>query len=75
MTEDQVRSLVRKRIAPHARRKGSTGLTAWCKAKGITKSHASEFMRGQRSPTSDLLNALNLEYGIVRKRKPKGQSV
>lgn len=68
MTDDQVRDLIRKRAARHAKRKGSTGITAWARAKGVTKSHLSEFLAGKRSPTTDVLDALGLEYRIVRKR-------
>jgi hypothetical protein len=69
MTEQQVRELVRQRAARFAINRGSTGLTEWCRRKGIAKSHASEFMRGLRAPTNDLLSALGLEYRIVRKRR------
>lgn len=69
MNEGEVRDLVRKRAARHAEREGSTGVTAWAKAKGVRKSHLSEFMTGKRAPTTDLLDALGLEWRIMRKRR------
>jgi hypothetical protein len=75
MSEEQVRELVRKRAARFAKRKGSTGFSAWCRHNGVAKSHASEFMRGIRGPTSDLLSALGLEYRIARKHaRPNGSA-
>jgi len=68
MSEDEVRELVRKRSARHVKRLRSTGVTAWGKAHGISKGHLSEFMTGKRAPTTDILNALNLEWRIVRRR-------
>lgn len=61
MTEDQVRALVDRKARPNRNQ--------WCEATGVRKSHLSEFMAGKRRPTTDVLNALGLEYRIVRKRK------
>ncbi len=69
MTPDAVRALVQKRARRHAARKNSTGVTAWGKAHGVAKSHLSEFMAGKRLPTTDILDALNLEWRIVRRRQ------
>jgi hypothetical protein len=68
MREEEVRDLILRRAARYANRKGSTGVTAWGKAHGVSRSHLSEFMAGKRGPTSDVLDTLNLEWRIVRKR-------
>jgi hypothetical protein len=69
MTEEQVRSLVLRRARPFAGRAGSTGVRAWAEAHGILTGHVSEFLSGKRGPATKMLNALGLEYRIVRKRK------
>lgn len=69
MTEDEVRALVTKRAAPFARRRESTGECGWAEHHGIARSHLSEFMTGARGPASSILDALNLEWRIVRKRR------
>lgn len=69
MTEDQVRALLLKRARPFAVNHGSTGVRAWREHHGVANPHASEFMRGKRSPASDLLAALRLEYRIVRQSR------
>ena len=66
MTLDQVRNLLRKRIAPYRGKRG-IGLRPWCAAQGVNVSHASEFLDGRRLPTTDLLNALDLEWRVMRK--------
>lgn len=64
MTEDDVRQLVRLRMKQHVKgRKGSTGFTAFCRAHGVNKAHASNFMNGLKRPGTDLLNALGLVVG------------
>ena len=60
MTADEVRALMDKRVKP--------SLTEWCRVHGVAKSHASEFLNGKRLPTTDLLDALGLEWRICRKR-------
>jgi hypothetical protein len=67
MTEDQVRAMVMEAIKPFAKGITHTGFTHWCRASGVKLSHASEFMNGKRSPTTDLLDALGLEYRIMPK--------
>lgn len=69
MTEDQVRELFVRRLEKHRGRRGSIGLRPWCRAHGVTVSHASEFLGGRRLPTTDVLDALGLEWRITRKRK------
>lgn len=68
MTPDDVREMLRVEFAKHIDRKGSTGMTAWAADWGVKKSHLSSFMTGKRdTPTSDVLNALGLEWRITRK--------
>lgn len=46
----------------------STGIAKWCKKHGVSKPHTSEFLSGKRVlPTSDILDALGLEWRIERK--------
>lgn len=71
MSGDEVRALIVRRAARHAKRRGSTGVTAWGQANGVSRSHLSEFMAGKRAPTTDILDALNLEWRIVRKAKSR----
>ena len=61
MSADQVRKILARRIA-------NTNLSAWCRENGVDRSHASEFLNGKRALASDLLAALDYEWGIVRKR-------
>lgn len=69
MSEEQVRVLLLRRAKPFAKRKGSTGVTAWCKHYGITNTHVSEFMNGKRAPASDMLDALGLVRSYSRKAR------
>lgn len=69
MTENQVRELLLRRIEKFRNRRGSIGLRPWCKANAVAISHASEFLNGKRLPTTDLLDALGLEWRIVRKHR------
>lgn len=70
MTEEDVRALLLKRAKLFAgKRIGSSGVTRWCAAHGIAKSHVSDFLHGKRGPSTAMLNALSLEWSIVRKRK------
>lgn len=66
MREDDVAELLNQASAPYAKNKGSSGLTAWCKAHGVNKSHASEFVNRKRRPGGDLLAALGLEVTYTR---------
>lgn len=69
MTEEDVRALITKRAAPYARKRGSTGEFGWAQHHGIIRSHLNEFMNGARGPSTSILDALGLEWRIVRKRK------
>jgi len=70
MTQEEVRALVRLHMQQHATRKGSTGFRAWCIAHGVAVAHASQWMRGeQKTPPSDVLDALGLEVSYVFKRR------
>lgn len=62
MTENEVRILLRKAINDLG------GVRAWCRAADVRcNSHVSEFLTGKRSPSSEVLDALGLEYRIVSK--------
>lgn len=67
MTLDDVRRMLLRRAARYAKNKGSTGVRAWCGLHGVTTSHAFEFINHIRNPTTDLLNALGLEWRVMRK--------
>jgi len=68
MTLEQVRKLVARECRPYQGQKGF-GLRKWCEAKGVAQTHASDFMSGKRNPGSDLLEALGLEWRVMRKRR------
>lgn len=68
MTLEAVRELLLRRAKGASRFKNAIGVKAWCKANGVSDSHASEFLNGQRLPASDLLEALGLEWRIMRKK-------
>lgn len=70
MTEDQVRALLLRRAKPFAVNKGTTGVRNWCEAHGVINTHVSDFLLGKRRAPNDLIEALGLEYRIVRKRRP-----
>ena len=65
MTIDQLRDLVAHAIEPYSKSERFSGLTRWCNAHGVCKSAASQFMSGKRGPSSDLLDALGLEWQLV----------
>lgn len=65
MTIDQVRELLAQAIEPYSKSERFSGLTRWCNAHGVCKSAASQFMSGKRGPSSDLLDALGLEWQLV----------
>lgn len=69
MSEDDVRAMIRRKAKRHAKRAGSTGVTAWGKAHGLSRGHLSDFMNGHRGPVTAILDALGLEWRICRKRK------
>ncbi len=72
MTSDEVRALLLKRAARYAKNRGSSGVTGWARHHGISKGHVSEFLAGKRLPTTAILDALNLEWRISRKRRIGG---
>jgi len=69
MTLDEVRNKVREEAfefqGTGARGRKGFGLRGWCEYHGVAVGHASEFLNGKRGPTSDLLEALGLEWRIV----------
>lgn len=69
MSEEQVRALLLKRAKRFAKRRGSTGVTAWCSHHGVTSTHVSEFLNGKRAPASDMLDALGLARSYSRKAR------
>ena len=66
MSADDVRKLLLKRAAEYRTHRGF-GLRGWCAEHGVSPTHASEFLNGKRGPTSNLLEALGLEWRITRK--------
>ncbi len=69
MTLDQVRSMLITRAKKYQIYANTTGVTAWCTAHGVSKARVSEFLSGKRNPTSDILDALNLEWRVMRKKR------
>jgi hypothetical protein len=67
VTLDQVRELLLRRAAPFAANKGSTGIYGWCEAHGVNRTHVSDFMNAKRMPGNDMLDALGLEWRVMRK--------
>jgi hypothetical protein len=67
MTLEAVRRLLLRRAKGASRYKNVTGVKAWCKTHGVANSHASEFLNGKRLPTADLLEALGLEWRVMKK--------
>lgn len=71
MTLDAVRNLLLRKCRPYAEGTHTGfGLTPWCEAYGVARTHASDFLAGKRNPGSDLLDALGLEWVIARKKSP-----
>lgn len=68
MTNEDVRKLLLRRAKPYRKYRGTTGVKPWCEAHGVHASHVSDFMTGNRNPAPDLLEALGLEWRIMRKR-------
>lgn len=69
MTDDAVRALLLKRAKRFAKYRGATGVIGWCHKHGVSRSHTNEFLNGKRGAATDLLDALGLEYRIVRKTR------
>lgn len=67
MTLESVRKLLLRRAKGSAKYKNSTGVKAWCTENGVQNSHACEFLNGKRLPTTDLLEALGLEWRVMRR--------
>jgi hypothetical protein len=68
MTVEELRVLVRDQCREHMKpKKNSTGLSGWCLEHGLSKGQVSEFLNGARSPPPKMLDALGLEWRIVRK--------
>lgn len=67
MTLDQVRKRLLRAAKPFAVYRGSTGVRGWCIAHSVHAPHVSEFMNGKRPPAPDLLEALGLEWRVMRK--------
>lgn len=68
MSIDDVRELLlaeARKCEPQPWR--STGIAKWCTKHGVNRGHVSEFMNGKRAPTSDVLEALGLEWRIESK--------
>lgn len=68
LTLDDVRALLveqARECEPQPWR--STGIAKWCAKHGVKRGHCSEFLNGKRLPTTDLLDALGLEWRICRK--------
>lgn len=70
MTSNQARKLLLRKCKPYKSSHGNsqTGIRPWCEAHGVKVGHASEFLNGRRGPTLDLLDALGLEWSLVRKK-------
>lgn len=75
MTLDQVRKLLLREAKKHQTYKNRSGIYSWCKANSVARSHANEFLNGKRLPTTDLLEALNLEWRVMPKRRPKAEDL
>lgn len=64
LSEDDVAELLARACAPYAGQSDS-GLTAWCRAHGVSKGHASEFANRKRKPCGDLLAALGVRAAYI----------
>jgi len=67
LTLDQARKLLLREAKKCQVYANTTGVTAWCTANGVSKARASEFLAGKRLPTTDILNALGLEWRVMKK--------
>lgn len=61
MTIEQVQALLLRK----ANKSGT--VYAWCKENDVSRQRASEFLAGKRLPTTDILEALGLEWRVMRK--------
>lgn len=70
MTLEAIRKLLLRKCKPFIASDGrGFGLNAWCRAHGVSSTHASESLSGMRLPTADVLEALDLEWRVMRKGK------
>lgn len=70
MTLESTRKLLLRKCKPYTAKDGrGFGLKPWCRAHGVAPTHASDFLSGKRLPAGDLLEALGLEWRIMRKRR------
>lgn len=70
VTLDAVRKLLLRKCKPYLSKDGrGFGLKGWCRAHGVASTHASDFLQGKRNPGSDLLEALGLEWRVMRKQR------
>lgn len=70
MTLHAVRRLLLRKCKPYLAKNGKGfGLKPWCRAHGVAPTHASDFLTGKRNPASDLLEALGLEWRVMRKSR------
>ena len=68
MTYDEIREMVRSEIERCAvNSRARSGQTRWCRENGVTNASLSLFLRGKGGPPADMLDALGLEWQIVRK--------
>lgn len=69
MTLDQVKKMLLRRAKPYRKYRGTTGVKAWCEAHEVNRSHVSSFLSGKRHPGNDLLEALGLEWRVMKKSR------
>lgn len=68
MKLDHVRRLLLRKCKSYVASDGrGFGLKPWCRAHGVAPTHASDFLSGKRLPATDLLEALGLEWRVMRK--------
>lgn len=72
MTLDEVRSLLLKKAEKSQVYRNTTGVRRWCEENGVQHPHVTEFLQGRRNPPNDMLDALGLEWRVMRKaRSPR----
>lgn len=67
MTLEQVREKLLREAKKHQVYQNTSGVYSWCRANGVSRARASEFLTGKRLPTTDILDALGLEWRVMRK--------
>lgn len=77
MTLDDVRALLRAQMAEFIGTNVSgprgNGLRAWCEHHDVASGHVSEFLNGKRNPSTELLDALGLQWEIGWKPNVEAQ--